>query len=60
LSYHLNVPSGTTIVLVDAAVFCLVLSGTGGRGKRRAGGLDEHIDTTFAAPPPKLAGPQGS
>ena len=49
LSYHLNVPSGTTIVLVDAAAFCLVLAVTGSRGGRRAGGLDEHIDTPLTA-----------
>lgn len=28
LSYHLDVPSGTTIVLTGAALFCLVLAGT--------------------------------
>ena len=59
LSYHLNVPSGTTIVLVDAAIFCLVLMVTGGRGMRRAGGLDEHIDTPLAVTPSKLAGRPG-
>ena len=60
LSYHLNVPSGTTIVLVDAAVFCLVLMLTGTRGMRRAGGLDEHIDTALSITPANLAGRPGS
>jgi ABC-type Mn2+/Zn2+ transport system permease subunit len=31
LSYHLDVPSGTTIVLTDALVFAVVLAVTGGR-----------------------------
>ncbi|WP_019877030.1 metal ABC transporter permease [Sporichthya polymorpha] len=31
LSYHLDVPSGTTIVLTGAALFLLVLAATGGR-----------------------------
>lgn len=44
LSYHLDVPSGTTIVLVDAAMFCLVLMLSGGRSLRRASGLDAHAD----------------
>ena len=35
LSYHLDVPSGTTIVLTGAAVFAVVLVVTGGRGLRR-------------------------
>ncbi len=56
LSYHLNVPSGTTIVLVDAAVFCLVLMVTEGRGMWRAGGLDEHIDSPLSVTSPNLAG----
>ena len=45
LSYQLRIPSGTTIVLVNAAVFVLMLAVTGGRALRRAGGLDDHIDT---------------
>lgn len=38
LSYHLDVPSGTTIVLTGASVFVVVLSITGGRARtpRRA------------------------
>lgn len=47
LSYHLDVPSGTMIVLVDAAAFCLVLMATGRRGLRGAAGLDEHVDRPF-------------
>jgi len=45
LSYHLDVPSGTTIVLTGAAAFCLVLMVTGGRGLQRAGRLDAHPAT---------------
>jgi len=36
LSYHLDVPSGTTIVLTGATVFGVVLAATGGRGLQRA------------------------
>lgn len=35
LSYHFDVPSGTTIVLTSAAVFTVVLAVTGGRGLQR-------------------------
>jgi hypothetical protein len=52
LSYHLQIPSGTTIVLVNAAAFVTVLAVTGGRTLRRAAGLDDHS----AARPPALAG----
>jgi ABC-type Mn2+/Zn2+ transport system permease subunit len=41
-SYDLNIPSGTTIVLVNAAVFVLVLTATGGRQLRRTGGMHDH------------------
>jgi ABC-type Mn2+/Zn2+ transport system permease subunit len=44
LSWHLAVSSGTTIVLVNAAVFVLVLLVTRGRALRRAAGLDDHHD----------------
>jgi ABC-type Mn2+/Zn2+ transport system permease subunit len=50
LSFQLAIPSGTTIVLVNAAVFVLVLAVTGGRALRRAGGLDEHVDLGTPAP----------
>lgn len=49
LSYQLRIPSGTTIVLVNAVVFVLVLAVTGGRALRRAGGLDDHVDAPAPA-----------
>jgi manganese/iron transport system permease protein/iron/zinc/copper transport system permease protein len=52
LSWYLQVPSGTTIVLVNAAAFVVVLAVTGGRALRRAASLDDHT----AAPAPVLAG----
>jgi manganese/iron transport system permease protein/iron/zinc/copper transport system permease protein len=39
LSYHLNVPSGTMIVLTGAAVFVATFAWTGARGLRRTAGL---------------------
>jgi manganese/iron transport system permease protein/iron/zinc/copper transport system permease protein len=39
LSYHLDVPSGTMIVLTGATLFTLVFLGTGMRGLRRTAGL---------------------
>jgi manganese/iron transport system permease protein/iron/zinc/copper transport system permease protein len=42
LSYHLDVPSGTTIVLTGAALFAVVLLVTGGRRLYRAAGFDAH------------------
>lgn len=50
LSWHLEVPSGTTIVLVNALAFLVVLVVTGGRSLHRAVGLDDHA----AAPAPVL------
>jgi manganese/iron transport system permease protein/iron/zinc/copper transport system permease protein len=41
-SYDLDIPSGTTIVLVNAAVFLLVLAATGGRQLRRTRGMHDH------------------
>jgi len=41
-SYHLDVPSGTTIVLTGAALFGVVLAVTGGGRLRRTAGLDDH------------------
>ena len=52
LSWHLEVPSGTTIVLTNALAFVVVLVVTGGRSLRRAAGLDDHA----AAPTPVLTG----
>ena len=49
-SYHLRIPSGTTIVLTNALLFVLVLAFTGGRTLRRTAGLDDH-----APPLPALA-----
>lgn len=42
LSYHLDVSSGATIVLVGAGLFTVVFALTGPRGRRRAAGLAEH------------------
>jgi manganese/iron transport system permease protein/iron/zinc/copper transport system permease protein len=44
LSFQLAIPSGTTIVLVNALVFVVVLVASRGRALRRAGTLDEHVD----------------
>ena len=51
-SYHLEIPSGTTIVLTNALVFVLVLAFTGGRTLRRTSGFDDHAaaPTADAAP----------
>jgi len=49
-SYHLQIPSGTTIVLVNALVFVLVLLATGPRGLRRAAGMDDHADVPAVTP----------
>jgi ABC-type Mn2+/Zn2+ transport system permease subunit len=38
LSYHLDVPSGTMIVLTGALVFCVVLGATGGGARGRGAG----------------------
>ncbi len=53
LSWQLQIPSGTTIVLVNAVVFVVVLAVTGGRALRRTAGLHEHPDA--AAPVPVAA-----
>ena len=45
LSFQLEIPSGTTIVLVNALAFLVVLVVTGGRALRRAAGLDDHAAT---------------
>lgn len=47
-SYFAGVPSGTMIVLVGAALFCIVLAITGGRGLRRSAGLDSHSSSALA------------
>ena len=45
LSFQLEIPSGTTIVLVNALAFLVVLVVTGGRALRRTAGLDDHAAT---------------
>ena len=50
LSYQLAIPSGTTIVLVNAVVFIAVLAVSGGRALRRTAGLDDHLDLPVPAP----------
>lgn len=40
LSYHLDVPSGTMIVLTGAAIFTVTFAATGLRGLRRTAALD--------------------
>lgn len=42
LSYHLDIASGPTIVLVGAALFVVVLSATGRRGRARIGQVPGH------------------
>lgn len=49
LSYHLDVPSGTTIVLVGAALFCVVFLGTGVRGRQRVQQLEAPVDVPLTA-----------
>jgi ABC-type Mn2+/Zn2+ transport system permease subunit len=51
LSYHLDVSSGATIVLVGAALFAVVFAVTGRRGRRRAAGLDDHGPPTVVPVP---------
>jgi ABC-type Mn2+/Zn2+ transport system permease subunit len=50
LAWHLEIPSGTTIVLVNATAFVLVLLVTGGRSLRRTAGLEDHVTPTTPAP----------
>ncbi|MDP9404698.1 MAG: metal ABC transporter permease [Actinomycetota bacterium] len=50
LSYHLDVQSGPTIVLVGAALFAVVFAVTGARGLRRTAGLDDHAAPVLAPP----------
>jgi len=42
LSYHLDVQSGATIVLVGAAAFAVTFAAGGVSGRRRAGGIAAH------------------
>ncbi|MFI5496642.1 metal ABC transporter permease [Actinoplanes sp. NPDC051859] len=50
-SYHLDIPSGTTIVLTDAAAFAITLLLTGGRRLHRT--RTTHVRHTSAAPIPR-------
>lgn len=50
LSYHLDVPSGTMIVLTGALVFCVVLGATGGGARTR--GRADRVEPVRTATPP--------
>jgi ABC-type Mn2+/Zn2+ transport system permease subunit len=51
LSFQAEIPSGTTIVLVNASVFVAVLAVSRGRALRRAGGLDDHVEVAGGPAP---------
>jgi len=51
LSYHLDVQSGPTIVLVGAALFAIVFAATGVSGRRRVAHFDDHAAPTGASGP---------
>lgn len=48
VSYYAEVPSGTMIVLVGAAVFLLVFVFAGSARRRRSAGLDSHVEPVSA------------
>ena len=48
VSYHLDISSGATIVLVGATLFAVVFAVTGPGGRRRAAGLDDHRPAVVA------------
>jgi manganese/iron transport system permease protein/iron/zinc/copper transport system permease protein len=50
LSYHLDISSGATIVLVNFALFAVVYAVTGVRGLHRLGALAEHPAPARTAP----------
>ncbi len=56
LSYHLDIQSGPTIVLVGATLFAAVFIVTGTRGLRRTGTIANHVPPHAVAPgsPPTL------
>ena len=54
LSYHLDVQSGPTIVLVGAVLFGVTFVFTGARGLRRASGLDAHAGPAVVLGPTKV------
>ena len=43
LSYHLDVSSGATIVLVGFALFVVVFSVSGRKARHRIAGIDDHV-----------------
>jgi manganese/iron transport system permease protein/iron/zinc/copper transport system permease protein len=59
LSYHLDVSSGATIVLVGFVVFAVVFAVTGRRGLRKVADLDDHGPTLAAVIPVGAAGRRG-
>ena len=54
LSYHLDVSSGATIVLVGAALFTVVFALTGRKGRGRAAGLHGHDAPATGARTPAI------
>jgi len=44
VSYYADVPSGTMIVLVGAAIFLIVFAFAGSSRRRRSAGLDSHVE----------------
>jgi ABC-type Mn2+/Zn2+ transport system permease subunit len=61
LSYHLDISSGATIVLVNFALFAVVYAVTGSKGLRRVGALGEHPALTpRTAGGPRLRAQPGS
>ena len=56
LSYHLDISSGATIVLVGFVLFALVFAATGGRGLKRVAAMDDHGLAPGAAIPAGNAG----
>jgi len=55
LSYHLDVSSGATIVLVGFALFAVVFTVSGHQARRRITGLDDHRAAgglVVVSPPP--------
>jgi ABC-type Mn2+/Zn2+ transport system permease subunit len=44
VSYYADVPSGTMIVLVGAAIFLVVFAFAGRSRRRRSAGLDSHVE----------------
>jgi manganese/iron transport system permease protein/iron/zinc/copper transport system permease protein len=51
ISYYAEVPSGTMIVLVGAAIFLIVFAFAGSSRRRKSAGLDSHVEPVPAAAP---------